>query len=290
MTARSASLGRVCDAARRQLVQLVSNRTYSYTTHRVDDDVLFWNWSYEEDPPMGLRLDAADEADRYPIQLYHATATQAADLAGKQVLEVGCGRGGGASYLTRTLKPANFVGLDLIAASIEFCRRRHRVRGLEFVVGDAHNLPFPDASFDAVINIESSQCYSNFERFLHEVARVLRPGGVLLYADTRRRRGCAHWDAALRTVPGLSVVSWRESNAEVLRGMEANSARWQTVADELAPRPLRPLLRRSVPGRGTPFWRIVHTGQVSYRLYCLAKAGPSQDAPASGADSRQPLA
>ncbi|WP_371685619.1 hypothetical protein [Mycobacterium sp. MFM001] len=42
---------------------------------RSSDDVLFTNWCYEEDPPMNLLLDAADEPNRYPIQLYHRTAT-----------------------------------------------------------------------------------------------------------------------------------------------------------------------------------------------------------------------
>ena len=55
--------------------------------------------------------------------------------------------------------------------------------------GDAQNLPFPDESFDAVINVEASHIYPNFERFLGEVARVLRPGGHFLYADFRNRDG-----------------------------------------------------------------------------------------------------
>ena len=79
---------------------------YAYIARHADDDVLFMNWAYEEDPPMAISLEPGDESHRYPIQLYHATATQNGDLAGKQVLEVGCGQGGGASYLTRTLKPS----------------------------------------------------------------------------------------------------------------------------------------------------------------------------------------
>ena len=44
---------------------------------------------------MGLPLEPEDEQNRYGIQLYHRTATQA-DLSGKKVLEVSCGHGGGA--------------------------------------------------------------------------------------------------------------------------------------------------------------------------------------------------
>ena len=131
------------------------------------DAMLFLNYGYEEDPPMALPLAASDEPNRFFIQQYHRTATQA-DLSGKRVLEVGCGHGGGASYLMRTLHPASYTGLDLNPAAIALCRRTHHLGGLDFVRGDAENLPFADQFFDAVINVESSHCYPRFPRFLSE--------------------------------------------------------------------------------------------------------------------------
>ena len=145
-----------------------------------DEDVVFLNWGYEEGPPMGLPLDESDEPNRFCIQLYYQTATQV-DLSGKDVLEVSCGHGGGASYLVRTVHPGSYTGLDFNAAGIAFCQKRHNLPDLDFVQGDAQNLPFPDQSFDAVINVKASHIYPNFERFLGEVARVLRPGGHFLY-------------------------------------------------------------------------------------------------------------
>ena len=168
-----------------KFVQSFQNYFYRYVTRRLGaDDVLFLNYGYEEDPPMALPLAASDEPNRFSIQLYHRTATQV-DLNGKRVLEVSCGHGGGASYLMRTLRPASYTGLDLNPAGIDFCRKRHNLPGLDFVHGDAENLPFPDQSFDAVINVEASHLYPRFPRFLAEVARVLRPGGHFLYADVR---------------------------------------------------------------------------------------------------------
>src|SRR5882757_8304882 len=96
-----------------------------------DDAPLFMNWAYEEDPPMALPLAASDEPYRAHIQLYHRTATQA-DLSGKQVLEISCGQGGGASYLVRTLHPAAYTGLDLNPNGIAFCRKRHNLPSLDF--------------------------------------------------------------------------------------------------------------------------------------------------------------
>jgi len=150
---------------------------YPFLTRRLHgEEILFLNYAYEEEPPMNIPLSPADEPNRACIQLYHHVATPV-DLRGKTVLEVSCGHGGGASYLARTLQPKSYTALDLNPAGIRFCKQRHRVDGLNFVQGDAENLPFEPDTFDAVINVEASHCYPNFPRFLSEVERVLRPGG-----------------------------------------------------------------------------------------------------------------
>src|SRR4051794_35997926 len=51
---------------------------------------------------------------------------------------------------------------------------------LEFVLGDAHALPFPDASFDAVVRVRVAHHFADAGRVFREFARVLRPGGVLV--------------------------------------------------------------------------------------------------------------
>lgn len=270
-------IARTADAALgpviRNTVQEVNKRLYPYLTRRVSDDVFFLNWGYEEDPPMDIPLDAADEPHRYPIQLYHSTASQGAGLAGKRVLEVGCGHGGGASYLARTLNPASYTGLDLNPAGIEYCRRNHKVPGLEFVQGNAENLPFPAASFDAVVNVESSHCYPHFDRFLAEVERVLRPGGEFLYTDVRQRTECEKWEAALKAAAGLQLVSGREINTEVIRALELNPTPWGAqVMDRLVPKFLRGLARKGAPERESWIHRDLVSGKMSYRMYLLVKS------------------
>jgi fatty-acid O-methyltransferase len=247
----------------------VHNRMYAYIARHADDDVLFMNWAYEEDPPMALPLEPGDEIHRYPVQLYHATATQGGDLTGKRILEVGCGQGGGASYLTRTLKPVSYVGLDLNATGIEFCRRRHQVPGLEFIQGHAEDLPFPSESFDAVINVESSHFYPHFDGFLSEVRRVLRPGGTFLYTDVRQRFQCDQWEVDLNAA-GMQMVSGREINTEVLRGMELNTPQWEAVWDRIVPGFLKPV--GNSPAKGAKPYRDIESGKQSYRMYCLTKA------------------
>jgi SAM-dependent methyltransferase len=181
--------------------QAIIRLWYPFVTRRLrGEKVLFLNYGFETELPMGLPLSPADEPDRACIQLYHHVATQV-DLRGKDVLEVSCGHGGGASYLTRTLQLSRYTGLDLNPTGIRFCRQRHQVDGLAFMLGDAGHLPFPVNTFDAVINVEASHCYPAFPRFLAEVARVLRPGGHFLYADHRTNAGLAAWEQALAAAP-----------------------------------------------------------------------------------------
>jgi fatty-acid O-methyltransferase len=251
--------------------QAVQKYFYPYVTRRLGaDEVLFFNYGYEQDPPMAVPLAASDEPDRYCGQLYHATATQV-DLTGKQVLEVSCGHGGGASYLMRTLHPTSYTGLDLNPAAIAFCRKKHNLDDLDFVRGHAEDLPFADQSFDAVINIEASLHYRRFPHFLAEVERVLRPGGHFLYADFRPADGIAAWEAALADAP-LRMLSQRVINAEVVRGMDKNSDQWAGRIDRHVPAFLRGLARDFAGVQALTFYDEMQTGGLSYRMHCFAKA------------------
>jgi SAM-dependent methyltransferase len=235
-------------------------------TRQVGDDVVFFNFGYEENPPMALPLDASDEPNRYCIQLYHQTASQV-DLTGKRVLEVSCGAGGGASYIVRTLGPASYTGLDLNPASIDLCKRKHKLAELDFVQGDAQNLPFPDGSFDVVINVEASHQYPDFPKFLAEVARVLRHGGHFLYTDSRRNPVVPEWESALAEAP-LRKVSERDIEREAKRGLDANTQRSQEAISRRAPGFLAGLTRYAV---SVLDWDLRRAGGFSYRIYCFVK-------------------
>jgi SAM-dependent methyltransferase len=243
---------------------------YPFLTRRLKGEgILFLNYAFETDPPVGLRLDPLDEPDRACIQLYHHVASQV-ELRGAKVLEVSCGHGGGASWIARSMQPASYTGLDLNPTGIRFCQQQHHVPGLTFVQGDAQKLPFPDHSLDAVINVEASHCYPDFPAFLAEVARVLRPGGHFLYADFRFRGDVAEWEAAIAGAP-LQVVQTRDIRAEVLRGMDCNAERSRAFICKRLPRFLHSL---GCDFAGIPGYRVyaaVEKGELSYRSWCFRK-------------------
>ena len=250
---------------------------YPFLTRRLHgEEVLFLNYAYEEAPPMAIPLAPGDEPNRACIQLYHHVASQV-ELRGKNVLEVSCGHGGGASYLTRTFQPKNYTALDLNPAGIKFCKQRHHVDGLSFMQGDAENLPFEKNTFDAVINVEASHCYPNFSRFLAEVARVLRPGGHFLYADFRFSERVAEWETALAAAP-LKMLHTRNINAGVLCGMNLNSARSQNLVAQHLPKFMHSLGRDFAGVKGSRIHNALNSGELSYRSYCFEKPANSQSA------------
>jgi len=108
------------------------------------------------------------------------SALERIDFNNIRVLDVGCGRGGTLFYIKHNYKPMIIVGLDISQENIKFCRSKNEK--INFIVGDAENLPFKEQVFDVLINIESALHYER-SLFFREVARVLVRGGLFIYVD-----------------------------------------------------------------------------------------------------------
>lgn len=184
-----------------------------------------------------LDLEPEDEPNRYPIQLYHHVAA-AIDWRGLDGLEVGCGRGGGTSYVMRRFEPRSLVGLDLTESAISFCDRQYALPGLSFRRGDAQRLPFEAESFDVVLNVESSGSYEDKAAFFAEVARVLRPGGYFLFADYRRRQGAEKLRNQLARTD-LHSLGEQDISENIRRALILDDARKRRLIEKHVPRPLR---------------------------------------------------
>jgi ubiquinone/menaquinone biosynthesis C-methylase UbiE len=111
---------------------------------------------------------------------YKALALDALGLApGMAALDVACGLGD--DVVRMATRCGRAVGADASRTLIDQARARHP--GREFVAADAAALPFPDAAFDAVRIDRSLQHIADPGRVVREMARVARPGGVVLCAE-----------------------------------------------------------------------------------------------------------
>jgi len=108
-----------------------------------------------------------------------ATVKAIAALPHERVLDVACGSG--TSTVAIQAKGATAVGVDFSAGMIREARRRHP--GIEFVEGDAMDLPFPDGEFDAVTISFGLRNVRDPRRALTEMYRVLRPGGRIVITE-----------------------------------------------------------------------------------------------------------
>ncbi|MGH9769700.1 MAG: class I SAM-dependent methyltransferase [Blastocatellia bacterium] len=109
------------------------------------------------------------------------------DVRGKDVLDLDCGDGENTILLVN--RGANVCGLDISDALIRIARRRMQIngffKGFKFGAGSAHQLPFPDGSFDVVFGMAALHHF-NLELVSQEVWRVLRPGGYAIFKEPVR--------------------------------------------------------------------------------------------------------
>jgi ubiquinone/menaquinone biosynthesis C-methylase UbiE len=238
-------------------------------------DWTFMNYGFAPAGGTALALDPGDEADRFCIQLYHRVAS-ATELAGREVLEVGSGRGGGASFLARYHRPAKITGADFSPQAVALCQKRHAaVRNLAFTVGDAERLPLPDASCDVVVNVESSHCYGHIEKFFAEAARVLRPGGHFLYTDFRPAADVPAWHAALAAQPGWEQIAHEDITAAVADALQADDARKRKLIAEFIPAAFHHLFGEFAGLVGGQMYEGFRKREILYHRYAFRKNSPS---------------
>jgi len=155
-----------------------------------------WHESFFGEDWLRIALSIPDERADQQTDF----VVEALDLRpGARVLDLACGHGRHSARLAR--RGFAVTGLDVSASSLALARETEP--SAEYVEGDMRELPLEDGSFDAVINLFTAFGYFEDEeddqRVLHEIVRVLRPGGSFLIDTINppglfgRFRG-RHWD------------------------------------------------------------------------------------------------
>lgn len=231
-------------------------------------EVVFMNYGFADDS-KNMSLDATDEPNRYPIQLYHQLV-RAHDLENKDILEIGCGRGGGLAFLTKLLKPSSAIGIDKDPSAVEFCNKYWSKPGLSFMQGDAQMVALPDSSFDVIINVESSHRYEDITLFLGEVRRLLRPDGIFLMTDFRGRDKMPE---LLRNFGGSGLHIFGNDNVtpQVVKALELDDDRRRALVKTLVPRFIHWIALDFAGAKGSPTYRRFASGKWIYFNYFFRK-------------------
>lgn len=145
--------------------------------------------------PVWERIFRARAWGRYPqedvIRFVARGFYAVPDRSQVRLLEVGCGPGSGTSWFCAREGFA-YSGIDASPTAIEQSRERFRAEGLEgeFVQGDVSALPWPEATFDAVLDVVCLACNTEAETaiIVNEIHRVLKPGG--LHLSLTPQAGC----------------------------------------------------------------------------------------------------
>ncbi len=247
--------------------QRIFNLLYLYLARFDYQDWVFMNYGYNDATACHRKLRPEDEADRYCCQLYDQVVFGVC-LKNKTVLEVGCGRGGGLSFLKRYHFPAGADGVDLCQKAIAFCRRRHG-GNLCFRAGDATDLPYDDAQFDVIVNVESSHCYPSRLAFFREAYRVLKSGGKFCFADLHEagERNIGQW----LIEAGFTIDVCEDITSGVLDALRLDNARKQQLIESKCPRLLRGPFGSFAGLTGSRVHRSFETGARRYTRWQLSK-------------------
>ncbi|MCL5023585.1 MAG: methyltransferase domain-containing protein [Nitrospirae bacterium] len=107
-------------------------------------------------------------------------------VKGKRVLDFGCGAGYGAEVL-RKAGASKVTGIDISPEAVAYARSNYAGNGIEFVIGDCRNAPFPARGFDVVVSFEVLEHIEDQTSYLSEVRRLLTPEGIFIVSTPNKK-------------------------------------------------------------------------------------------------------
>lgn len=187
----------------------------------------------------GKDLERLRPADLAPVDEFHVRgreattelAARAALSPGMRVIDVGCGLGGSARHLAIE-HGCHVVGVDLTAEYVEAACELTRLVGLasevEFRQASALALPFPDASFDVAWTEHVQMNIADKPAFYGELARVLAPGGRLVFHDVfAGPLGAPHYPVPWASGPEISHLATTDEVRKILEDLGLRITDWE---------------------------------------------------------------
>jgi len=186
-------------------------------------------------------------------------------------LDVGCGNGAFTEMLVERCAPVAVSGIDPSADQIAYAQERPATRSVQFEVGDAMALPYPDAAFDAAVMALVIFFVPDPAKSVAEMTRVVKPGGSVSTYAWDILGGGFPYDMLQQEMSKLAVTplwppSVEASRMETLRSLWAGAGLTGIETHEIA-------IERTFADFDA-FWKIAQTGP---RLATSIAAMPEGD-------------
>ena len=204
-------------------------------------EVLFMNYGYHDDNEK-VEMNENDEPNRYSAQLYHRLA-RTVDLNQKDIVEIGCGRGGGLSYIANRFNPKSAIGIDLDARAAKFGNEYYKSDILKFEQGDAQDVNLKDESKDVVFNVESSHRYPHEMEEYHEQVKKF----------------------------DFKLFDEQIINPNVISALEHDTPRREGLVKKLTPKMLHKTALNFAGVKGSETFNQIKNGDYTYFVYCYQK-------------------
>ncbi|CAH0473653.1 unnamed protein product [Peronospora belbahrii] len=243
-----------------------------------------------------IKIDACYPYDRYQFQLY----TKLLDIDGQhktrcdkalRILDLGCGSGGGLCELQTLYPQAEISGLDFSSQAL--ARSKEVWQYFTEKISEFHDKKLQlyhhscermtgvmTHSVDIAIGVQSLQEVKNLGKAVNEVARVLKPGGLLFIADFIPPDAAAdHLEhvllapisSAQNKARVFEIVQEQLVSFEVSMGAKQSSVGMRELIHQLMPQELHSELETFFFVENSPLYELLRRDEMGYRLLCLRK-------------------
>lgn len=237
----------------------------------MQDNIYFLNLGYapDDNPQYAVHDVPLTAINKNSVKLILETIGDY-DFNGKDLLEVGCGRGGNIYTIHQYYEPRTTVGVDLCKANVKYCSSYLSSPNMSFAVADAEKIPLEDSSVDVIVNIESSSAYTDIKSFYHNVYRILRPGGFFLYADVMEN---SVFDSNIQYLKSLGIEQLRYTDitTNVLLSCYQEYRKKILAYKEVEVLGNKEDLEDFIGKPGSKIYNNMKSGRKSYRIYNLRK-------------------